>query len=92
MVKRFFARLKEPPEVHPVLLGAWAHWTIARIHPFFDGNGRMARLWQDVVLFRNRLTCAILRVEDRREYLSALEEADEGRFNPLTQLVAQRVL
>ena len=75
-----------------VLLGAtWAHWAIARIHPFHDGNGRMARLWQDLVLFRGRLTCAIIRPQDRREYLDALATADEGDFNPLVQLVAQRV-
>ncbi|UCE58503.1 MAG: Fic family protein [Phycisphaerales bacterium] len=75
-----------------VLLATWAHWGIARIHPFFDGNGRMARLWQDLVLLQGRLTCAIIRPEDRKDYLEALGQADEGDFNPLTQMVAQRVL
>ncbi len=73
-------------------IAAWAHWAIARIHPFHDGNGRMARLWQDLVLFRGRLTCAIIRPQDRQEYLDALGSADEGDFNPVVQLVAQRVL
>ncbi|MFQ5494332.1 MAG: Fic family protein [Phycisphaerae bacterium] len=92
MVSRFFERLNEVRDVHPVLLATWAHWTIARIHPFSDGNGRMARLWQDIILFRHKLTCAIIRPEDRTDYLEALEDADEGRFNSLTQLVAQRIL
>ncbi len=74
-----------------IVHAAWAHWAIARIHPFHDGNGRMARLWQDLVLFRANLTCAIIRPEDRREYLDALGSADEGEFNPLVQLVAYRV-
>lgn len=91
LVDLFFERLNHASEVHPVLLATWAHWAIARVHPFFDGNGRIARLWQDVILFRNNLTCVILRPEDRREYLSALESADENEFNPLTQLVAQRL-
>ncbi len=97
LVDSFFERLNhaERPnhasEVHPVLLATWAHWAIARVHPFFDGNGRMARLWQDIILFRKKLTCAIIRPEDRRDYLSALECADEGRFDPLVQLVGQRV-
>ncbi len=91
MVDRFFEGLDSAADVHPVLLATWAHWTIARIHPFFDGNGRMARLWQDIILFRSQLTCAIVRPEDRRDYLSALESADEGRFDPFLQLVARRL-
>lgn len=90
-VDSFFERLNHASEVHPVLLATWAHWAVARVHPFFDGNGRMARLWQDILLFRKELTCAIIRPEDRRDYLSALESADQGRFDPLVQLVAQRL-
>lgn len=74
-----------------VKVAAWAHWAIARIHPFVDGNGRVARLWQDLVLFRANLTCAIIRPEDRCNYLDALGSADEGDFDPLVQLIAQRV-
>lgn len=74
-----------------VTRGAWAHWAIARIHPFHDGNGRMARLWQDLVLMQGGLTCGVIRPEERRDYLASLAEADEGRFDPLVQLVARRV-
>jgi len=91
MIEQFFCRLREAEDVNPVLLATWAHWTIARIHPFMDGNGRMARLWQDFVLFKNRLTCAIIPPESKTEYLQTLGEADEGEFNPFTQLVARRV-
>jgi Fic family protein len=77
--------------VEPILLATWAHWAIARIHPFLDGNGRMARLWQDLILFGNRFTAAVIRHQDRNEYYSALESADDGDFNPLTQLVARSV-
>ena len=91
MVDRFFERLNAAEDIHPVVLATWAHWTIARVHPFIDGNGRMARLWQDIILFRNRLTCAVIRPEHRRDYLSALESADAGQFDPLVQLVAQRL-
>ncbi len=68
------------------------HWAIARIHPFEDGNGRMARLWQDLILLRSRLTIAIIRPQNREHYLNALGQADEGNFNPLTQLICQRVM
>lgn len=79
-------------DLHPVVLASWVHWAIARIHPFFDGNGRMARLWQDILLFRKELTCAIVRPERRRDYLASLETADEGNFNPLVSFVAELVL
>ena len=92
MVERFFDRLRDVKDVHRLVLAAWSHWTIARIHPFHDGNGRMARLWQDLLLFQGSLTCAIIRPEDRMEYLSALATADdECDFNPLIQLIARRV-
>ena len=82
--------LQDSQNEDTVKRAAWIHWAISRIHPFFDGNGRMARLWQDLVLFHGQLTCAIIRPSDRRDYLDALQSADEADFNPITQLVAQR--
>ena len=83
---------QETPILHPLALATWAHWAIARIHPFEDKNGRMARLWQDLLLLRSRLTVAIIRPEDRNLYYDALSSADEGDCNPLIQLVSRRVL
>ncbi len=76
-----------------VKAAAWAHWAIARIHPFVDGNGRTARLWQDLVLLRADLAPAIIRLQDRDQngYYDALATADRGDLNPLTQLIAQRI-
>ena len=84
-------RLSDAPDTDPVVRAAWIHWAIARIHPCRDGNGRLARLWQDLVLFRSDLTCAIIRPEDRDTYYGALAAADDGNFNPLLQLVGGRV-
>ncbi len=77
--------------VDPVILATWVHWAIARIHPFCDGNGRIARLWQDLVLFGHGLTAAIIPARDRTRYYAVLSMADDGDFNPLLQLVAERV-
>jgi len=85
-----FRLLQDSQKEDTVKRAAWIHWAISRIHPFFDGNGRMARLWQDLVLFHGQLTCAIIRPSDRRDYLDALQSADETDFNLITQLVAQR--
>lgn len=92
LVERVLEKVADPPpDVDPIVLATWTHWALARIHPFRDGNGRMSRLWQDIVLLQGGLTCAIIRPEDRRHYLEALSEADEGHFDSLVQLVADRV-
>lgn len=93
LMTQFFLRLQNTPisadDAIPV--ATWAHWCIARIHPFFDGNGRMARLWQDLLLFRGGLTAAVIRQLERSRYYDCLSTADEGDFNPLVQLIAQSV-
>jgi Fic family protein len=37
-------------ELHPVLKGIIVHFEIETVHPFADGNGRMGRLWQTLIL------------------------------------------
>ncbi len=80
-------------QVHPIQLAAWAHWAIARIHPFRDGNGRLARLVQDFVLLRKHYVPAPLRSEDREGlYYDALDRGDSGDGQPLLEIVAKNTL
>ena len=41
---------KKKDEIHPLILSSIFHYEFLFIHPFSDGNGRMARLWQNVIL------------------------------------------
>jgi fido (protein-threonine AMPylation protein) len=91
LVEKMLGALIQAEASKPMLQAAWGHWAITRIHPFVDGNGRIARLWQDMILFRRGLTCAVISPELREEYLRALGTADDGDLNPLLQLLAQRV-
>jgi Fic family protein len=78
---------------HPVVLAGWAHWAITRIHPFRDGNGRVARLVQDYILLRRNYIPAPLFPEDRQEqYYDALEAADLGQSAPFVELLAKNML
>jgi hypothetical protein len=52
-----------------------AHLHIARIHPFWDGNGRTARLVQDLMLESEGFFPIILKPEERKEYMGLVEEA-----------------
>jgi len=85
-------REPEAGRVHPVIMATWVHWAIARIHPFEDGNGRMGRIWQDLILLNRQMTVAIIRPEDRSAYYDALVHADDGDCNLLAQLVIRRVV
>jgi hypothetical protein len=67
--------------------------SIARIHPFKDGNGRIARLVQDYVLLRSHYVPAALQAVDREgAYYAALEAADDGNGKPLLEMIAKNSL
>ncbi|ELX4199933.1 Fic family protein [Vibrio vulnificus] len=72
---------------------AYIHWAMARVHPFKDGNGRMARLIQDYILLQENLVPATIQPEDReKNYYEALEEADLGNGSAFLELIAKNIL
>ena len=71
---------------HPVVRAAYAHYAIAAIHPFADGNGRVARALASVFLGHD-LGVPFLLYRDRKDvYLDTLGSADQGDLNPLIKL------
>lgn len=65
----------EAQKVHPVLIAAYLHDELVRIHPFIDGNGRTSRLLMNLYLLRNGYTLVALKGsnEDKISYYKALE-------------------
>lgn len=57
-------------------LAFYMHYQITRIHPFEDGNGRTARLVQNLTLCTNHFLPPILGLDKRKEYLQLLSDAD----------------
>ena len=51
------------------------HWLFGYVHPYPDGNGRMARFVMNVMLASGGYPWTVIRVEDRNAYLAALESA-----------------
>ena len=70
-------------EVAPEVEAAWLHHRFTRIHPFQDGNGRIARALATLVFVKANWLPLVVRDHDRKKYIDALEMADRGDLKPL---------
>jgi hypothetical protein len=62
---------------------AWLHHRFTQIHPFQDGNGRVARAIASLVFIKADWFPLIVRPDEKVKYLDALEQADFGDLGPL---------
>jgi Fic family protein len=77
---------------HPILQAAYAHYGLVWIHPFADGNGRVARALGSVFTYRAASIPMFILVEHRDIYFSSLLAADEGNRQPFVTFVQARCL
>ena len=84
--------------VHPLIASCVFHYEFEFIHPFADGNGRMGRLWQTLILSQWQPLLAYLPVEsvirDRQStYYQALADADSlADSTPFIEFMLQALL
>ncbi|GBE56475.1 adenosine monophosphate-protein transferase SoFic [archaeon BMS3Bbin16] len=76
---------------HPIETSAFLHHNFVEIHPFTDGNGRTARLLNNLYLMRHGYPPIILRKEDRAKYYKFLRSADTGNLTPFANFIAKAV-
>ncbi len=74
---------------HPVTQASYAHYCLASIHPFADGNGRVARAVASVYFYRALSVPLVIFVDQRDRYLRALEAADSGEREPFITFVEE---
>ncbi len=92
-MRQFLDWFNRSSELDPVLMAAVAHFWFVTIHPFEDGNGRIARAIADMALSRadeskDRFYSMSSRVEaERKEYFIQLESAQRGSLD-ITSWVA----
>jgi fido (protein-threonine AMPylation protein) len=80
-------------ETEPGVKAVLGHWLFGYIHPYPDGNGRMARFLMNAMLASGGYPWTIIRVEDRADYLRALDEASiESNIGPFADFLASRVV
>jgi len=63
---------------HPLTVAVDAHFKLVSIHPFVDGNGRTARLLMNLLLMQVGYPPAIIRKEERKQYIASIEKAQLG--------------
>ena len=73
-----------PPEVE----AAWLHHRFSQIHPFQDGNGRVARALATLIFLKADWLPLVVRDESRGTYIDALEAADSADLRPLVSFFA----
>lgn len=74
-----------PPEIQ----AAWLHHRFTQIHPFQDGNGRVARTLASLIFIRQGLFPVVITQNDRQEYILASEAADTGNLRRLISLFSR---
>lgn len=74
-----------------VELSALLHHKLVNIHPFFDGNGRTARLTMNLFLMQAGYPLVVILKTDRKKYYDVLDKADSGNYEPLIKFVAQSI-
>ncbi|MDE2889835.1 MAG: Fic family protein [Gemmatimonadota bacterium] len=79
-------RRAESQGEHPIVIAATFHYRFVRIHPFDDGNGRMARLLMNMILIKHDYTAAIVPIQERNRYIESLVQADKSE--DLTEFIS----
>ena len=85
-----FDLIENEPE--PAVRAVLAHWLIGYVHPFPDGNGRIARFLMNTLLAVGGYPWTVIRVDDRADYLGALEAASaRSDVRPFARFVAAQM-
>lgn len=78
--------------VDPIELSSVFHHRFTRIHPFSDGNGRVARLLGNFILMMAGYPPVIVKTQEKDAYFAALRLADAGSPAAFAEYIAQRLL
>jgi len=81
----------EKLRIQSIKKAAFIHHEFVRIHPFIDGNGRVARLLTNFYLMKNGYPPIVIKKEDRKKYYKTLNKADQGDFSDFATFIARSI-
>jgi len=76
---------------NPLIMGAIIHHWMTWIHPFSDGNGRVARMFLNFYLLQKGYPEVIIKISDRDNYYNSLIKGDNKDICPLSELLADNI-
>lgn len=79
-------------DMHPVEFAAMLHVIFVNIHPFIDGNGRVARLLMNLALLQAGYNITIIPPIVRADYIRALQDSNHNNFEPFINFISEMVL
>lgn len=82
---------RNPDEFVPIELAAWVHHKLVQIHPFHDGNGRVARLLSNLTLLHFGYPMTVILRVDRKRYYDTLRKADKENLAQFANFIASAV-
>ena len=88
----WFRKEKDKPDINPIILASLFHYRFIRIHPFDDGNGRVARILMNFILMQFGFPPVIIKTEDKENYYAVLRLADADELEPFVQYIAQNLV
>ncbi len=88
----WFRKEKEKPDANPIILAALFHYRFIRIHPFDDGNGRVARILMNFILMQFGYPPVIIKTEDKENYFAVLRLADADELEPFIEYIAENLV
>ncbi len=88
----WFRKEKKKANVNPIILAALFHYRFIRIHPFDDGNGRVARILMNFILMQFGYPPVIIKTEDKENYYAVLRLADAGELEPFIEYITENLI
>ena len=88
---------KSKDEIHPLILSSIFHYEFVFIHPFSDGNGRTARLWQNIILSKWKDIFEYVPIESQikkyqEEYYKAINNCNKfGNSNEFIEFMLNMI-
>ena len=92
-MQEFISKLPQlKQELHAIEYAAMVHALFVNIHPFIDGNGRVARLIMNLALLQNGYNITIIPPVVRADYIRALQDSNHNNFQPFINFISEMVL
>jgi len=88
----WYNECKQEKLIHPIVLASLFHYQFVAIHPFDDGNGRLARILMNLILLRNDYLPTVIKNEDKSNYYGVLAQADSQQYIPLIEYMSHILL